>query len=492
MTVMSAGYMRSYRQRRAASRAESKGGLLAFQQTFIDAIERVADPIDIAALSVPRGGGKSWLCGRLVARSLTPGDALHEASTENILVSASRAQAGIVLQFARQSLGDDAGIRWRADGGTHLETRASVRIISSDARRAFGLGAHTRLIIGDEPAAWSPTAGRRLFDAIVTSLGKRKTQLVMVGTLAPAAQTGPASWWPQFISEGSGAARHVSLLQADPDRWRDFNETLRCNPVSMINPFLRRALEREHAAAMTSELAARTFRQYRLNLPGDPVDAQPLITSSEWSRVCARPVPACEGQPIIGIDLGGSRSWSACSAVFPSGRIESWALAPGLPGLADQERDDQVPEGSYTSLVRAGGLSVDEGRAVPSIALLLARVWALSPAVLVCDPYRVQELHQTVAGRVRITERARGGGESTSNVQSLRSLLLDTGSGVTEASRALLGAAFAQTSLVIDGAGITKVTKSRAKRSRDDASAALLLAAGEQARRPVPIECGER
>ena len=107
--------------------------------------------------------------------------------------------------------------------------------------------------------------------------------------------------------------------------------------------------------------------------------------------------------------------------------------------------------------------------------------------MLVSDPYRAAELHQSVAGRVRITERARGGGESTSNVQSLRSLFLDSNSGVTQSSRDLLGAAFSQTSLVIDSSGITKVTKARAKRSSDDAAAALLLAAGELARRPAPV-----
>ena len=103
------------------------------------------------------------------------------------------------------------------------------------------------------------------------------------------------------------------------------------------------------------------------------------------------------------------------------------------------------------------------------------------------DPYRAAELHQVVSGRVRDHRTARGGGESTSNVQALRARLLDTAAGVSEASRDLLGAAFAQTSLVIDASGITKVTKARAKRSRDDAAAALLLAAGELARRPALV-----
>ena len=353
--------------------------------------------------------------------------------------------------------------------------------------RALGLGANVRLIVCDEPGAWSPVQGRRLWDAMVTSLGKRKTQILVVGTLAPAPLTGPASWWPALVASGSGAGSHVSILQASSTSWKDFNEVLRVNPVSAINPHLRRVLEREHKAALASERAARTFRQFRLNIPGEPTESQPLITAAEWERVCARPVPACEGKPVIGVDLGGNRSWSAAAAVWPNGRIEAWAVAPGLPSLGDQEREDQVADGTYGELVRSGGLSVDSGRAVPGVERLLSRVWNWQPAALVSDPYRAPELHQVVAGRARIIERARSGGESTSNVQSLRALLLDSQAGATEASRDLLAAAWAQTNLVIGNDGLTKVTKLDARRSRDDAAAALLLAAGEQARRPAPV-----
>ena len=58
-------------------------------------------------------------------------------------------------------------------------------------------------------------------------------------------------------------------------------------------------------------------------------------------------------------------------------------------------------------------------------------------------------------------ERARSGGEATSNVQSLRSaILLDSNAGVVAESRALLApSAFEQTNLVIGNDGLTKVTK---------------------------------
>ena len=84
-------YLRDYRARRAVREAD--GGLLPFQASFVAAVSRKERPPEIAALSVPRGNGKSWLCGKLIARSLTPGDPLFEPGVENILVSSSTNQA---------------------------------------------------------------------------------------------------------------------------------------------------------------------------------------------------------------------------------------------------------------------------------------------------------------------------------------------------------------------------------------------------------------
>ena len=482
-----AGYLREWRAKRAFER--DGDGLLPFQADFCRAITRKDQPPVLCGLSCARGNGKSWLAGKLVARSLTPGDDLHEGGVENVLVAASRAQASIVLAFTREFLGEVDGYRWRVDGVEHLASRARVRVISSDSRRAMGLGGHLRLAICDEPGSWAPTSGLRLWNAITGALGKRRMTVVAIGTLAPAALQGPGAWWPDFVEQGSGGGRHVQLLAADPEKWRDFGEVLRCNPVAAINPYLKQTLEREHRAALESDRAARPFKMYRLNLPGgDSVDLQPLVTSAEWARVVARPVPPCEGKPVVGVDLGGQRSWSAAAALWPNGRIESWAVAPGLPSLAEQERQDQVPEGTYAALARSGGLGVDEGQHVPDVERLLSRIWSWSPVCIVSDPYRSGELAKAVAGRCRIVERSRSGGEATSNIQALRSMLLDTASGVTEASRDLLGAAFQQTNLVIDNGGLTKVSKLDARRSRDDAALALLLAAGERARRPAPVE----
>ena len=423
----------------------------------------------------------------MLARALKPSDdPLYVEGAESVLVSASRPMAELTLEAARLSLGDDPEFRWRRDGVEHMKTRTRCRVLSSDSRRAFGLGSSLNLAVLDEPGSFAPTSGERLWRALLGSLGKNSSARILAcGTIAPAAV---GSWWQTFIEAGSGPGKHVQLIQGNEKTWRSWDAVLAANPVCAISKSMVRTLKREHDEALQNDRAASAFLRYRMNINAPEVThAQPLITEAEWGRVVSRPVPPAEGRPVIGVDLGGTRSWSAAAAIFPSGRISTWAVAPGEPSLSAQEHADQVAPDSYLELVRSGGLSVAAGLSVPSAEQLLARIWAWEPLAIVSDPYRSAELNQIVSGRVRVIERARSGGEATSNIQSLRSLLLDTQSGVTESSRALLGAAFAQTNLVISNDGLTKVTKLDQRRSRDDAAAALLLAAGEQARRPVPV-----
>ena len=474
-------------QKSRAQRAVLEDGLLPYQKQFLTAVCRQDNRPEIAGCSVGRGNGKTFLAGALLAKALKPSDdQLYVEAAESVLVSASRPMAALTLEAARKVLGDDPEFRWRRDGVEHLKTRTRCRVLSSDSRRSYGLGADLNLAVLDEPGSFQPTGGERLFSALLGSLGKNSTARILAcGTLAP----GPVGgWWERFIEGGSGPGKHIQLIQGNETTWRSWEAVLAANPVCAISKTMVRTLKREHDEALQSDRAASNFLRFRMNINAPEVThAQPLVTESEWERVCARPVPEREGRPVVGIDLGGSRSWSAAAAVWPSGRIESWAIAPGVPTLAEQEREDQIAEGGYSDLARSGGLSVDEGRAVPGVETLLSRVWSWSPSAIVSDPYRASELNQVVAGRARVVERARGGGEATSNIMALRTRLLDSNAGVTSTSRDLLHAAFEQTNMVIDNAGGTKVVKTRARRSRDDAAQALLLACGEMARRPAPV-----
>ena len=140
-------YMRGYRARQAVER--DAAGLLPFQAAFLAAVCRQERPPDIAALSVPRGNGKSWLCGKIVARSLiSPGDPLFEAGVENILVSR-------VPACKRPSCWNLLGRRWAMLTAIAGATMASciltagtrVRVISVPTHGGrLGFGANTRLM----------------------------------------------------------------------------------------------------------------------------------------------------------------------------------------------------------------------------------------------------------------------------------------------------------------------------------------------------------
>ena len=102
----------------------------------------------------------------------------------------------------------------------------------------------------------------------------------------------------------------------------------------------------------------------------------------------------------MGIDLGGGRSWSAACGLWRGGRVEALAVAPGIPSLADQERRDRVPSGTYQRLRDSGALYVADGLRVPKPAQLVSLItskWG-KPAVIICDRFRLGELQDATNG----------------------------------------------------------------------------------------------
>ena len=340
--------------------------LRPFQRRFVRAVE--SGRYDRCALSLPRGNGKSWLAGHLAVRALTPGDRLFAAGCESVLLAASLEQSRIVFRFIRAALEGDPAYRFQDSstrvGVVHRPTNTRIRALGSNGKTAFGLGADTRFAIADEPGAWENAGGQLLADAIDTGLGKPDSRMmaIYIGTIAPASR----GWWPALIEGGSAGRTYVQSLAGDPDAWDRWPTIRRCNPLTAISrQFRAKLIEERDAARRDGRLRAR-FASYRLNLPtADP--ACVLLTVEDWKRTVGRGVPPREGRPVVGVDLGGGRAWSAAVAVWRNGRTEARAIAPGLPSLAEQERRDQVPRGTYTRLAEAGTLTTDGARRVPRV-----------------------------------------------------------------------------------------------------------------------------
>ena len=459
--------------------------LRPFQRTFIR--HATAPGIDTAALSLPRGNGKSWLAGYLLTRCLTPGDDLHVPGSEYLLCAASIEQARLVYRFIRAELEPKGGYSFIDSvtriGITHRASNTRLRVLSSNGKTAFGI-VGCPILVADEPGSWEQAGGTLMYDAIITALGKPNSPMrtVFIGTLAPAM----SGWWHDLIADGSNGTTYVQALQGYVEKWSSWAEIRRCNPLTEISPEFRRRLRAERdAARLDSRLRAR-FLSYRLNRPsGD--ESTVLLTVQDWATVTARAVPERQGRPIVGVDLGGGRAWSAAVAVWGNGRVEARAVAPGIPSLEEQEQRDRVPAGTYSKLYNLGQLEVAEGlRVQPPAALwdLIRSTWG-KPLVIVLDRFRLAEFEDAIGNKARLEPRVSRWSEAAFDIRALRQMALDGPLAVDQDSQALLATSLSQAMVKSDDQGNTRLVKKGTNNtSRDDVAQGLVLAAGALARKP--------
>ena len=443
----------------------------------------------------PRGLGKSTLSAHLLAAALDPDGPLHRAGAESVLLASSLDQARIPFAFLR-AICTGPEYRWQDSAQrvavTHVPTGARVRVASSDAKRAFGLGANTPIVVGDEPGAWQERGGAMMHDALETSGGKADMRLLLIGTRAPGDEGG---WWRTLVDAGSdppGTYVQVHAATADDSGevpgWGTWKTIRQANPLIDFNEHLKPKLVDERRKARRDEDARRRFQTYRLNVPQRPARSV-LLTVSEWMRVEARAVPAPAGRPIAGIDTGSSRAWSTAAILWPSGRLDAICIAPGLPDMAEQERRDGKRAGLYQRLADAGLLTVDEGRRMVRAETLINRVLAFRPRVIVADRFRDKAVLDALKGRVPIVFRSMRAtwSEPTSQIQETRRLALDGSLAVVPAARPLYRLALAETTVEHDDQGSVRLIKADTNNThRDDLCAALVLACGQMARQPAP------
>ena len=453
--------------------------LRPFQKRFVRGA--LSPGVDTAVLSLPRGNGKSCLGAHILTRCLTPGDELHEDGKEYLLVASSLEQARCTYGFIRESLEATQEYRWLDSttrvGITHKSTNTRLRVLSSKAKSAFGIVGCPALVF-DEPGSLEVLGGQLLADAVLTAQGKPGSamKVIFIGTLAPA---GASGWWHELVGAGSNRTTYVQSLTGDPERWDSWPEIRRCNPLTAISSTFRKKLLQERDAARRDTRLKARFLSYRLNCPtGD--ESTMLLTVDDYEVMAKRAVPPREGLPIVALDLGQNRAWSAAVSLWPNGRIECRALAPGLPSLSDQERRDRVPANTYQRLKDAGTLHVTPGLRVPparELVRLISETWG-RPSSLICDRFRLAELHDAQVP-CQVIPRVSRWSEAAADIRALRARVQDGPFSVAACSRSLLEASLAVCKVRNDDQGSTRLIKKDTNNtSRDDVAAAFVLAAG--------------
>ena len=365
---------------------------------------------------------------------------------------------------------------------THKATGMRFRVLSSSGKRALGLSQFS-LIMADEPSSWEERNGRLLFDAIRQSLGKLPHQRVLlIGTRAPSPDDG---WWPELLDAGSGDGIHVTDLHAGPElAWDSWEAICAANPLVHTVATIRQRILRERDEARRTPTLRPAFEAYRLNR-GGVGEGTVLVPADAWRTMLRRDVPERSGRPVVGIDLGASRSWSALWAMWPNGRSECYAVVGGIPDLADRERADAQPAGAYARLESHGVLVVDEGLHMARPKTLIDHMAAvgINPVVIFCDLFAFSDLRDAVARRWPLVVRRTRWSESTEDIASFRRLVVDGPMSLAPECVALASVSIAQASVRTDDGGSARLVKRAGRRSRDDVAVSGTLAAGEIMRR---------
>ena len=430
---------------------------------------------------MPRGGGKTWLAAYILIRCLTPGDPLNVPGAEYLLGAASLEQARLTYRFIREELEPLGGYRFidsiNRIGIRHTPTNTRLKVQSSNAKSAFGI-VGCPVAVMDEPGAWEVRGGELMHDALQTAQGKPGSPLrvIYVGTLAPAR----SGWYHDLVTGGSHGSTYVQLIQGRREKWAQWREIMRVNPLARIDAKTRRKLKEERDAAQSDTRLKARFLSYRLNLPTSD-ESDVLLTVEDWALATARPVPPREGRPIVAVDLGGGRAFSAAVAGWQGGRIEALACAPGIPDLAAQENRDHVPSGTYRKLADAGVLNVAEGLRVQPPAQLWEAIvsrWGY-PVKIICDLFRLGELQDAVKGGCPVEPRRTRWSEAAFDIRALRKVVRDGPFAIAADSRALIAASLKVADVQNDDQGSTRLVKRGSNNTgRDDVAAALCLLGG--------------
>ena len=272
----------------------------------------------------------------------------------------------------------------------------------------------------------------------------------------------------------------MTLTAPDDEPWYDWSTIRKVNPMAMANPSLRKTILRERDDARRNETMRPAFEAYRLNRQVDVRNAV-LVTVDTWKQVEARPVPPRVGHPLIGIDVGASRSWSAAWCLWENGRSEAYALCPGVPNLAERERQDAMPRGVYKSLYDDDVLLIDEGKKMARIEVLINHIFTtlgIRPATIYCDRFLEGQLRDAVRGRCPVVLRATRWSEATEDISAFHRMAADGPLSIHEPCRKLIKISLSAAEVRVDDQGSCRLVKQDMARSRDDVAVAAIIVCG--------------
>ena len=375
-----------------------------WQFDFLDAA--FAPGVREATLSIARKNGKSGLAAAIVAYHLSRYGAREGWRGVGVSVGGPQSdqlwqdifelcQAGGLTDEIIDR-GDKIDKRFNTirsrPGGFSCEEGAQFKLLAANPK-ASGVGASADLILIDELGAYDDNR-RPLVSNMETAVSARNGRSIALSVEGVAnsfmeererrAETDPACYYMRF------SAPEDSALD-DPKAWRAANPSL-----DRIKS--REYMERMSRRALTVPAEALSFANLDLNMRVTGMD-DCVATPVEWSKIEAETLPERKGPWLLGIDLGGARSFSAAVAIWPeTGRFESLLCCGNRPNLTERGRADAVGD-RYLLMHRQGTLVLAPGE-IPEHAWFIGeiekRFGPQPPALALADHYKHSEFTQAL------------------------------------------------------------------------------------------------
>ena len=469
--------------------AGQKLKLLPWQTDFI---KQVYQPdISRAALSVPRGNGKTTLIAALATAAFFGPHA--RKGSEIIIVASSFQQAKIafdhIYHFAFVEIETQkiyAPRNWRVTNNnqaceiSYLPDRKKIKVIGSDPKRAHGLA--PTMVICDEPAQWPANFGQAMVSALTTAMGKQGSELMIALGTRPA---DPDHWFQRWLDGEADIG--IAYSAKETEDFMSDEAFMLANPSAPYMPSIIKAGLSERDTAFNSEDMLASYKALRLNMGLNDVKAESVVSIEDWQKCETGALPPKEGPCVWGVDLGGGAAMSAIAGYWPqTGRLEVAAAFPDYISLEDRGRKDNVGD-RYRQMALRGELFTTPGRIV-EVPALIREAYKLFgvPAVVCADRWKANELMDALdkAGVPAGMFSPRGEGYKDGGEDSrLFVTAVQTGK-VKIAPSLLMRHAISGAVMITDPAGNRKLSKSgdgttRKARHRDDALAATMKAVSE-------------
>ena len=392
--------------------------LYSWEQEIIDAIESGTETI---GCTIAKGAGKSFFAAALIACALDPDGPLH-AKGVRVQVSAGGLRLAAPMMDSLLALFSQkwegmyrpaVSSPWRLFRTSgkmqliHVPTDAQVEFMP--ALPSAYHGSRPKIVLLDECGYWPQQHAAAILELCKLGLGKIPGAFLLGVSTYSEDELNP---WNRFLDpKAPGHAQKIIKYVGKPAKtlrtllsWKNFE---RANPSLADRPSLKKTIARERREAKDSPAALQAIKALRLNMGNSITTVTNLVVGAPLWKACEREAVKHQGAPIWGVDLGGTTSMSTVTGYWPESRtLESHAWFPGIPNLADREKNDVVPKGTYRAMESRDEITVHPDSRLVLYGLMVRQAVNLFgyPSHVVADAWRMADLQQALIDEGIATE----------------------------------------------------------------------------------------